>query len=117
MTSYRRERVAEAIREAIAGILATEVKDPRVGFVTVTRVELTSDLEMARVFVGVLADEAGRKETMKALGKAVGFVRRALGRRVQMRLLPDLVFEYDKGLDAAERVARLLEDDQRRGED
>jgi ribosome-binding factor A len=104
----RRERLAEEVREEVARILGEEVKDPRVGFVTVTRVELTPDLRLARVFVGVLGDAGARQATMRALLQAAGFVRRALGRRLAVRFTPEVQFVYDKGLDAADRVARLL---------
>lgn len=107
---HRPERLGEEIRDAIALIVARELKDPRIGFVTVTRVELTSDLAYARAYVGVLGDAARRKEALKALQQATGFVRRELGRRVRMRVLPELRFEYDAGLEASERVARLLDE-------
>jgi ribosome-binding factor A len=110
MTPRRSVRLAEEIREEVAGIVARELKDPRIGFVTVTRVELTADLRMARVHVGVLGDEAQREKTMAALGQAAGYVRHALGRRIRVRHTPDVQFLYDHGLEAAERVARLLEE-------
>lgn len=104
----RSERVAEEIREETARIIGGQLKDPRIGFVTVTRVTVTPDLRFARVHVGVLGDEAQRDQTMKGLAKATGFVRRELGRRLRMRHTPEVQFEYDKGLDASERVAELL---------
>jgi ribosome-binding factor A len=105
----RMERVAEEIRERVAGIIS-ELKDPRIGFVTVTRVEVADDLGMARVFVGVLGDDAQRKETLGALKRSGGFVRHQLAQRTRMRSVPEVLFEYDKGLDAADRVARILEE-------
>jgi len=100
--------VAEELREATARIIEHELKDPRIGFVTVTRVTLTDDLRFARIHVGVLGDEEQRQRTLDGLRKATGFVRRQVGRRVRTRYTPDLVFEYDKGLDASERVEELL---------
>jgi ribosome-binding factor A len=106
----RQERLAEEIREVVAQIAARELKDPRIGFLTVTRVELTADLRLARVHVGVLGGEVERERTLRALKQAVGFIRRELGRRLRLRFLPELEFRYDQGLDAAERVAQLLEE-------
>ncbi len=105
----RIERVGEEIREQIASIIGG-LNDPRIGFVTVTRVEVADDLGMARVFVGVLGAEAERKETLAALKRSAGFVRRQLAQRIRMRTTPEILFTYDKGLDAADRVARILEE-------
>lgn len=106
----RTERVAEEIREQVARMIGGELKDPRIGFVTVTRVELTPDLRLARIHVGVLGGEAERAKTLDALGHSAGFLRRELGRRLRVRHTPELQFRYDAGLDATERVARLLEE-------
>ena len=106
--SRRTNRLAEEIREEVARIIGSGLKDPRIGFVTVIRVDLSPDLRMARVFVGVLGDEAQRNKTMTGLGQAAGFIRRELGRRIRVRHTPELLFKYDTGLDATDRVARLL---------
>jgi len=108
--SRRSDRLGEGIREEVARIIGGGLKDPRIGFVTVTRVSLTSDLRTARVSVGVLGDPAQRTRTVAGLRQAAGFMRRELGRRLQVRHTPELLFEYDEGLDATERVARLLEE-------
>ena len=86
------------------------LKDPRIGFVTVTRVALTEDLRVARVSVGVLGDQGQRDKTMAGLRQAAGYLRRELGRRLRVRHTPELAFQYDEGLDATDRVARLLEE-------
>jgi ribosome-binding factor A len=106
---HRLERLAEEIREEAARIVASELKDPRIGFVTVTRAELATDLRSVRIFVGVL-DPARREEALRGLKVARGYVRRELGRRVRMRFTPEVSFEYDRGLEATERVARLLDE-------
>jgi ribosome-binding factor A len=106
--SRRTARLGEEIREEVARIIPT-LKDPRVGFVTVTRTELTPDLRTVRVHVGVLGDAGQRERTLKALAQAAGFIRRELGRRLTIRHTPELSFHYDAGLDATDRVARLLE--------
>ena len=108
MGSRRSERVAEEVREEVARIIGHGLKDPRIGFVTVTRVGLTPDLRTAHVNVGVLGDEAQRARTLAGLAQAAGFIRRELGRRIRMRHTPELLFHYDEGLDATDRVARLL---------
>jgi ribosome-binding factor A len=112
----RAERLAEEIREQVARMIASDLKDPRIGFVTVTRVELANDLGYARVHVGVLGGEAERKKTLAALQQASGFVRRELGKRLRIRHTPEVDFRYDKGLDATDRVARLLEAERQRAE-
>ena len=110
--SRRSERLADEIRELLAELLRDEVKDPRIGFVTLTRVELTGDLGFARVFFGVLGDEAQRKRSLEGLKQAAGFLRRQLSRRLRIYQVPELRFQYDTGLDATDRVARLLQETQ-----
>lgn len=112
----RSERLAEEIREQVARMIASELKDPRLGFVTVTRVELAHDLGHARVHVGVLGGEAERAKSLAALRQASGFVRRELGKRLRIRHTPEVEFRYDKGLDATDRVAQLLEAERRRAQ-
>jgi ribosome-binding factor A len=110
----RAQRLAEEIREQVANMIASDLKDPRLGFVTVTRVELAHDLGLARIHVGVLGGEAEREKTLRALQQASGFVRRELGKRLRIRHTPEVEFRYDKGLDATDRVAQLLEAERRR---
>ena len=112
----RSERLAEEIREQVATMIASDLKDPRLGFVTVTRVELAHDLGHARVHVGVLGSEVQREKSLAALRQASGFVRRELGKRLRIRHTPEIDFRYDKGLDATDRVARLLEAERLRSE-
>jgi ribosome-binding factor A len=110
----RPERLAEEIREEIARMIASELKDPRLGFVTVIRVEVAHDLRYARVHVGVLGNEAERKKSLDGLRRAAGFIRRELGRRLRIHHSPEIDFRYDKGLDATDRVARLLAEEAER---
>ena len=107
----RPERLAEEIREEVARMVGSELKDPRLGFVTVVRVELAHDLGYARVHVGVLGDEREREKSLAALRSAAGFVRRELGRRLRIHHTPEIDFRYDKGLEATDRVARLLQEE------
>jgi ribosome-binding factor A len=91
----------------VARLIASSLKDPRLGFVTVTRVDLTPDLRYARVYVGVLGeDEKG--PSFEALKSASGFIRREVGRRLRVRFSPEIDFRYDRGLDATDRVAQAL---------
>jgi ribosome-binding factor A len=105
--SRRTERLGEEIREEIARMIG-QLKDPRIGFVTVTRVEVPTDLRQARVFVGVLGSEANREKTLTGLRQAAGFMRRGLGQKLRLRHTPELTFVYDEGLEAHDRIARLL---------
>ena len=109
MSTRRTERLAEEIREDVARIVG-QLKDPRIGFVTVTRVDLTPDLRTAHVHVGILGGGPDREKTLVGLRQAAGFVRRELGRRLHVRHTPEIAFHYDEGLDATERVARILDE-------
>jgi ribosome-binding factor A len=102
------------MREEIARMIASELKDPRLGFVTVIRVEVAHDLRYARVHVGVLGSEAEREKSLVALRSAAGFIRRELGRRLRIHHSPEIDFRYDKGIDATDRVARLLAEEAER---
>jgi len=103
-------KLGEAIREEVSQIVSFELKDPRIGLVTVTRVEVSPDLGHARVHVGVHGTEGERKKTLSALKNASGFVRRELARRLGIRQVPEIDFAYDKGLEAMARVAELIQE-------
>jgi ribosome-binding factor A len=109
----RTERLAEEIREEVAAMIGRELKDPRIGFVTVTRVELAADLRNAKVLVSVLGGSGDRDKTLEGLRRAAGFVRREIGRRIRMRHAPEISFQFDSGIDATDRVARLLDEVER----
>jgi len=106
--SIRVERVAEQMKKEIAELLQDEIKDPRIGFVTVTDVELSSDMQHAKVYVSVYGDEEQKKQTLEALDRATGFIRREIGRRIKLRLVPEIVFKYDESIERGDRIARLL---------
>lgn len=110
MSGRRNERLGEEIREAVASVIAAGLKDPRIGFITVTRVALTADLRTARVYVGVLGEPAQREKSLAGLRQAAGFIRREVGRRIRARHTPELSFHYDTGLDATDRIAQILKD-------
>jgi ribosome-binding factor A len=106
----RQERIALAMQREVSDILSTLVKDPRIGFVTVTGVELSRDYAYAKVFVSVLGDDDKRKESLAALDRAKGFVRTEVGRRIRLRVTPDLTFRLDTSLDYSERIGSVLTD-------
>jgi ribosome-binding factor A len=106
--SHRIERIAEQLREEVSQILATEVSDPGVGLVTVSRVKVTPDLSLARVYWTILGDAAERKKTAKALQRAAPFVRHVLAGRVTLRRVPEVHFQFDEGLAAHTRVEEIL---------
>ncbi|MGE5588502.1 MAG: 30S ribosome-binding factor RbfA [Clostridia bacterium] len=110
MARLRVERVAEAIRSEVADILAREIKDPRLGFATVTDVEVSDDLRHVKVFVSVMGDKAQVDETMAALESATGFVRSEIGRRIRLRHTPEIVFRYDTSIKRGARVFELLKE-------
>jgi len=105
----RPERIAHLMRREVADILQRKMRDPRVSaMVSVTDVELTHDLSLARVYVGVLADAAERERVLAALRNAAGFVRHELGSRLDLREIPELRFEIDDSIARGARVDELL---------
>jgi ribosome-binding factor A len=108
--SQRTDRVDELLRQEIGAILAREVADPRIGFATVTDVETTRDLSHAKVWVSVIGDTAERRETLAALERAMGFVRRELGVRLHLRRIPALHVQLDASMEHGTRVLQILDE-------
>ena len=106
--SHRAQRVADVIRRELSGLLEREAKDPRIGFVTVTHVEVTPDLRSARVAVSVLGDEPQKKESLTGLAAARGFLRHELAQRLGLRRTPELEFYLDQSLESEQRIEELL---------
>jgi ribosome-binding factor A len=106
----RPERVGEEIRHEIGQLLTRDVHDPGIGFVTVTRVKMSPDLQQARVYYTLLGDERARKETEKALERVKPFLRRQIGARIRLRRVPELTFEFDRSVEYQDRVERLILD-------
>ena len=104
----RPQRVAESVRQVVAAFLHGEARDPRIGLVTVTAVELTKDLQRAVVRFTVHGDDAARKQTLEGLQAAAVAIRRRLGEALQLRVVPEVVFSPDHGLDHAARIDALL---------
>lgn len=112
MSTGRMRRVDEAIRQVIGEAVAGELKDPRVGFVTVTDVRTSADLSHARVFVSVLGDEPRREATLEGLRSAHGYLQRRVASELHLKRTPTLTFAYDDTADRAERIDALLEGDE-----
>jgi len=108
--SKRTQRVGEEIQKEISSLLLKGLKDPRIGFVTITSVDVTADLQIAKVYFTVLGDEAARKNSEKGLNSSIPFIRRELGKRLRLRHVPDIVFKYDTSLEYGNRIETLLKD-------
>ena len=106
--SRRTRQVGEFLREELVDIIRREVKDPRVGFLSLTAVEVSPDLRSAEIFVSVLGTEEERAETLAALRSAAGFIRHHLKPRLRMRQIPDLKFRDDRSMEHAEQIGRAL---------
>ncbi len=104
----RPDRVADQIRAELAGLLARDVKDPGLGFITITSVRLTADLQLARVYYSSLGDEQARRRTAQALARASSYLRRQVASRLRLRRAPELSFHFDDSLDQQERIEELL---------
>jgi ribosome-binding factor A len=104
----RRERVAEEIRAELSEILQHEMRDPRMGWVTVTRVEMSPDLAYAKVFVSIYGSESDLAASLGVLERAAGFIRAELGRRVRLRQTPELHFRADDSIEQSQRIQDLL---------
>jgi ribosome-binding factor A len=102
-------RVDEAVRAVLSNAITSDLKDPRVGFVTVTGVKTSSDLRHATVYVSVLGDEAARAQTIEGLRCAHGYLQRRVADEVKLRHTPTLTFEYDPSVDRGMRIAELLD--------
>jgi ribosome-binding factor A len=107
-SSRRPEQVAETLRQVITEALAREVRDPRVGFVTVTGVLVSGDLSHARVMVSVVGDDGEKARALEGLQSAAGFLRSRAARALTTRSVPELHFELDRGLEHAARINELL---------
>ena len=104
----RMRRVNEAIREVVSTAIAHELKDPRIGFVTVTSVSTSPDLRHAHVHVSVLGDERGRAETLEGLASSRGYIQRRVASELRLKHTPQLDFRYDESTDRGIRIAELL---------
>lgn len=111
MAQGRMRRVDEAVRAVLSDVIATDLQDPRIGFVTVTGVKTSPDLRHARVYVSVLGDEQTREASLEGLRSAHGFLQGAIAKELSLKHTPTLKFEYDESVDRGMRITRLLKDD------
>ena len=109
MTADRMRRVDEAMREVLSGAITSELKDPRVGFVTVTAVDTSPDLRQARVYVSVLGTDPERRRSLDGLRSAHGYLQRRVADQLRLKHTPTLDFVYDDTTDRAQRIESLLE--------
>ena len=104
----RQQRVEEAIRKEVSLIIHDELKDPRIGFVTVIRVELTKDLRSAKIFYSVLGKDEERRKTKLALDSALGFIRSLVAQRINLRIAPELMLCEDRSTEYSVRIEEVL---------
>ena len=105
---YRSDRLAQELRNEVSYIISRELKDPRLGFATITAVKVSPDLKYARILVSVLGTPEKQKTTMIALQKSAGFVRRQLSSRLKLRQCPELKFEYDDSIEYGAKMDEIL---------
>ena len=108
---YRPDRVGDQIRQELSEMLARgDIHDPGIGFITLTRVVVSPDLQLARVYYTSMGDEKARKETSKALSRALPFLRRQVGGRLRLRRVPELEFRFDQSVEHQDRIERIIRD-------
>lgn len=106
--NLRATRVGEQMKKELSDIIGRKLKDPRIGFVTVTDVRVTGDLQQAKVYISVLGDEEQRQNTLKGLEKAKGFIRSEIGQRIRLRKTPEIFFEIDESIEYGNRIEQLI---------
>lgn len=104
----RIEKLQELIKQEVGKMLLYDIKDPRIGFVTVTEVEMTGDLREAKIFVSIMGNDEQIKSSMDGLKSALGFIRREIGKRIRLRFTPEISFAPDKSLDYSEHIQKIL---------
>jgi ribosome-binding factor A len=108
--SYKRsDRVSDLLKEEISQLLLREVKDPHIGFVTITDVEVSKDLKVAKVYYTILGDEKQVNDSAKVLNRVSRFIKRQLGKRLRMRCIPDIIFRYDHSLEYGAKIDYILD--------
>ncbi|SEQ56950.1 ribosome-binding factor A [Virgibacillus subterraneus] len=110
MSDIRSNRVAEQMKKELGELLSKKIKDPRVGFVTVTDVDVAGDLQQAKIFISVLGDEQKKHDTLVGLAKAKGFIRSEIGNRIRLRKTPEITFEFDEAFEYGNRIETILRD-------
>ena len=108
MGQLRIEKVQELVKQEISQILLYELKDPRIGFITVTKVEMTGDLREAKIFVSIMGNDDAIKNTFEGLKSSLGFIRREIGKRIRLRFTPEISFEPDRSLMHSSHIQEIL---------
>lgn len=109
MTKSRPERVQEALRQEISKIIHNELKDPRIGFLTITKVELTKDLRYAKVYFSVLGETKDKNLALKGLNSAKGYIKNMVADRINLRFVPEIAFKIDESLEHTKDIYDLLD--------
>ncbi len=109
MEGKRSDKVADLIQKEISQMLVKSIKDPRIGFITITRVTVSQDCRSAKVYYSVAGTQAERESSMKGLDSAKGYVRKELGRRIRLRYTPDITFQFDPSIEYAIHVEELIQ--------
>jgi len=115
--NIRATRGGEQMKKEMGEILNRKIKDPRIGFVTVTDVQVSGDLQQAKVYISVLGDAEQRENTLKGLAKAKGFIRSEIGQRIRLRKTPEITFEFDESIDYGNRIESLLHEIKKESDD
>jgi ribosome-binding factor A len=108
MGQLRAEKVQEFIQQEVSKIILTEIKDPRIGFVTITTVEVTGDLRHAKIFVSLMGSDEQKANTWQGLKSALGFIRSEIGKRLHLRFVPELSLHLDESLEYSAHIQKLL---------
>lgn len=108
VNNLRPRRLAEAVKEILAEMLREEIKDPRIGFVTITGVEASGDLKHVKVFISVLGDEHAKADSLRGLESACGFIRTEIGKRIRLRHTPEIIFRLDNSIERGAHIFNLL---------
>ncbi|GIN57786.1 30S ribosome-binding factor RbfA [Lederbergia ruris] len=108
--NVRANRVGEQMKKELGDIIGRKLKDPRVGFVTVTDVQVTGDLQQATIFISVLGNEDQMEDTLKGLSKAKGFIRSEIGKRIRLRKTPEIIFEFDESISYGNKIESILKE-------
>jgi ribosome-binding factor A len=116
MSQGRTERVAEEVKKSVGRIIHDELKDPRIGFVTITKVDLSRDLRFAKIYFSLLGSKKELADTKVGLERSNGFIRKLLGQRMKLRYVPQLMFKLDKSSEYSIRIAEVLEKIKDKGE-
>jgi ribosome-binding factor A len=112
---HRQEKLGEQIASEVSDLLRTRVKDPRVGFASITHVEVSGDLRHAKIFVSVMGDDAEKRHTMEALQHATSFLRRELASRLTVRFMPEILFKLDNSIEQGSRILGLIREMENEG--